>query len=146
MIRIKQTIATIQVIFPRSLALLSADATTDEFTETIMWMYKPIMTRQGKKTIIITWKTPTNSLAEEPLPMMLTLHRKTELGLYSISNMAEDISRHDHTHDAKMHPATFFLLKILRVASRWQSIARPTTADKCKPRKTRAAMERRRSQ
>ena len=43
--------------------------------------------------------------------MMLTLHRKTELGLYSISNMAEDISRHDHTHDAKMHPATFFFSK-----------------------------------
>lgn len=36
MIDMREVIATIRVIFPRSLALLTADATADEFTATII--------------------------------------------------------------------------------------------------------------
>ena len=58
--------AIIRVIFPRSLALLSADATGDLLTFAIMLMYRSIMRRHGRNIFMVTWKIPKNKRNSEP--------------------------------------------------------------------------------
>ena len=49
MSKLQVIIPTILVIFPRSLALLAADATGELFVVTIICTYSPIMERQGSR-------------------------------------------------------------------------------------------------
>ena len=56
----------ILVIFPRSLVLLSADATGELFVFTIMCMYSPNMERHGKNIFMIIMNTERDVRRIEP--------------------------------------------------------------------------------
>ena len=66
MSKIQVIMPIILVIFPRSLALLSTDATGELFVFTIMCTYSPIMERHGKNIFMIIMNTERDVRKIEP--------------------------------------------------------------------------------
>ena len=73
MSKIQVIMPIILVIFPRSLALLSADATGELFVFTIIYMYSPIMERHGKNIFMIIMNTERDVRKIEPDEINLNL-------------------------------------------------------------------------
>ena len=73
MSKIQVIMRIILVIFPLSLALLSADATGELFVFTIICMYSPIMETHGKNNFMIIRNTDRDVRKVEPDEIKLNL-------------------------------------------------------------------------
>ena len=73
MSKIQVIMPIILVIFPRSLALLSAEATGELFVFTIICTYSPIMERHGKNNFMIIRNTDRDVRKIEPDEIKLNL-------------------------------------------------------------------------
>ena len=73
MSKIQVIMRNILVIFPLSLALLSAEATGELFVFTIICMYSPIMETHGKNNFMIIRNTDRDVRKVEPDEIKLNL-------------------------------------------------------------------------
>ena len=88
MSKIQAIMPIILVIFPRSLALLCAEATGELFVFTIICTYSPIMERHGKNNFMIIMNTDRDVRKIEPDEIKLNLQMSLgdELGSKPTSN------------------------------------------------------------
>ena len=88
MSKIQVIMPIILVIFPRSLALLCAEATGELFVFTIICTYSPIMERHGKNNFMIIMNTDRDVRKIEPDEIKLNLQMSLgdELGSKPTSN------------------------------------------------------------
>ena len=116
MSKLQAIIPTIFVIFPRSLALLSADATGELFVVTIMWTYNPIMERQGRNILKKILNTSWNLREKEPDKTNLNTQTSLEGELFGsklASAIPVQLRINDQIQQKTMYPVSLFPLKAI---------------------------------
>ena len=116
MSKLQAIIPTILVIFPRSLALLAADATGELFVVTIICRYSPIMQRQGrnilKKILNISWNVREKEPEKTNLNTQMSLDGEL-FGSKLASNNTIPLRMNDQIQQITMYPASLFPLKAM---------------------------------
>ena len=116
MSKLQAIIATILVIFPRSLALLAADATGELFVVTIICTYSPIIEKHGKnilkKILNISWNVREKEPEKTNLNTQMSLDGEL-FGSKLASNNTIPLRMNDQIQQITMYPASLFPLKAM---------------------------------
>lgn len=116
MSKLQAMIPTILVIFPRSLALRSADATGELFVVTIMCTYSTIIENHGNNILKKIVNTSWNVREKEPEKTNLSTQMSLEDELFgskltSINTIPSRMN--DQIQQITMYPASLFPLKAM---------------------------------
>ena len=116
MSKLQAMIPTILVIFPRSLALLAADATGELFVVTIICTYRPIIEKHGKnilkKMLNISWNVREKEPEKTNLNTQMSLDGEL-FGSKLASNNTIPLRMNDQIQQITMYPASLFPLKAI---------------------------------